>query len=68
MKTLPGVRVGLQYHGNPLKWPCNTVDSARVQLDGGSFVDTSDGKLAAEAVEILKSDFADLADSTDFDS
>lgn len=59
-KSLQGFRVGLEFRGDPLKWPCNTIESGRVRVDGGEIVDTSDGKLAAEAMFLLETDFADF--------
>ena len=58
-KPLAGFAVGLEYRGDPLRWPRNKIEKGKVLVEGGEVVDAGDGKLAKEAMEILETDFAD---------
>lgn len=58
-KALVDFPVGLEYRGNPLRWPRNKFEKGRVLVEGGGVVDACDEKLAQEAMNILEADFAD---------
>lgn len=59
-KPLSRFPVGLEYRGDPRKWPCNTIERGQVLVEGGEVVDASDQRLAQEAMALLETDFADF--------
>lgn len=59
-KPLSRFAVGLEYRGDPRKWPCNTIERGQVRVEGGEVVDASDKRLAQEAMALLETDFADF--------
>lgn len=59
-KPMSRFPVGLEYRGDPLKWPCNTIERGQVQVEGGEVVDTAAQTLAQEAMALLETDFADF--------